>query len=55
MVEYAVLLAGNSLSAIGTFAGSAELWLSRINWELVALVVLGLVVLRIAAWVLKLR
>jgi hypothetical protein len=53
MVEYAVLLAGTSLATLGTFARSAELWLSRINWELVAFVVLGLVALRIAAWALK--
>jgi hypothetical protein len=53
MVEYAVLLAGTSLATLGSFASSAELWLSRINWELVGYVVLGLVVLRIAAWALK--
>ena len=53
MVEYAVLLAGSSLATIGSFAASAELWLSRINWELVGYVVLGLVALRIVAWALK--
>jgi hypothetical protein len=53
MVEYAVLVAGISLTALGSFARSAELWLSRINWEVVAFVVLGLVALRIAAWAVK--
>ena len=54
MVEYAVLLAGSSLATIGSFAASAELWLSRINWELAGYVFLGLVALRVAAWALKL-
>jgi hypothetical protein len=54
MVEYAVLLAETSLAALGSFTRSAELWLSRINWELVGYAVLGLVVLRIAGWAFKL-
>jgi hypothetical protein len=53
MVEYAVLLAGTSLAALGSFAQSAELWLSRLNWEAIGYAVLGLVALRIAAWALK--
>jgi hypothetical protein len=53
MVEYAVLLAGNSLAALGSFARSAELWLSRLNWEVVGFVALGLLALRIGAWALK--
>jgi hypothetical protein len=53
MVEYAVLLAGSSLATIGSFTRAAELWLSRVNWEVVGYAVLGLVVLRIAAWALK--
>jgi len=54
MVEYAVLLAGTSLAAFGAFTRSAELWLSSINWEVVAYAVLGLAALRIAAWAFKL-
>jgi hypothetical protein len=55
MVEYAVLVAATSLAAFGSFARSAELWLSRINWELVGYAVLALVALRIAAWAFKPR
>jgi hypothetical protein len=53
MVEYAVLLAGSSLATIGSFTRAAELWLSRVNWEVVGYVVLGLVAFRIGAWALK--
>jgi hypothetical protein len=53
MVEYAVLVAGTSLAAFGTFARSAELWLSRINWQLVGYAFLALVALRIAVWAFK--
>jgi hypothetical protein len=55
MVEYAVLVAGTSLAAFRSFAHSAELWLSRINWELVGYAVLALVALRIATWAFKPR
>jgi hypothetical protein len=55
MVEYAVLVAGNSLAALGSFTRSAELWLSRVNWEVVGYAVLGLVALRIAVWAFKPR
>jgi hypothetical protein len=55
MVEYAVLLAATSLAAFGSFARSAELWLSRLNWEVVGYSALGLVALRIAAWAFKTR
>jgi hypothetical protein len=55
MVEYAVLVAGTSLAALGSFARSAELWFSRINWELVGYAVLALVALRIATWAFKPR
>jgi hypothetical protein len=55
MVEYAVLLAGTSLAALGEFAHSAQLWLSRIDWQLVGITVVGLIALRIAAWAFKVR
>lgn len=55
MVEYAVLLAGTSLGTLGAFTQSAELWLSRINWEVVGYALLGLIGLRIAAWALRTR
>jgi hypothetical protein len=55
MVEYAVLLAGTSLAALNSFARSAEVWFSRINWELVGYAVLALVALRIATWAFKPR
>jgi hypothetical protein len=55
MVEYAVLIAGTSLASLGSFARSAELWLSRINWELVGYAALALLALRIATWAFKPR
>jgi hypothetical protein len=55
MVEYAVLVAGTSLAAFGAFARSAELWLSRINWEFVGYALLALAALRIAVWAFKPR
>ena len=55
MVEYAVLVAGASLGSLGAFARSAEMWLSRINWELVGYAALALVALRIATWAFKPR
>jgi protein-S-isoprenylcysteine O-methyltransferase Ste14 len=55
MVEYAVLVAASSLTVLGSFARSAELWFSRLNWELVGYAVLALVALRFAAWAFKPR
>jgi hypothetical protein len=55
VVEYAVLLGRRSLDTFGSFTHSAELWLSRINWELVGFAVLALVVVRIVAWAFKPR
>ena len=55
MVEYAVLVAETSLAAFGSFTNSAELWLSRLNWQVVGYASLSLVALRIAAWAFKTR
>lgn len=55
MVEYAVLVAETSLAAFGSFTRSAELWLSRLNWEVVGYAALGLVALRIVVWAFKTR
>ena len=55
MVEYALLVAGTSLATFGSFTRSAEVWLSRLNWEVVGYAGLGLVALRIAAWAFKTR
>lgn len=55
MVEYAVLVAHMGLASLGTFARSAELWLSRVNWELVGYFVLGVIALRIVTWGFKRR
>ena len=55
MVEYAVLLAGTSLATIGSFTQAAELWLSRLNWEVLGYAVLGLITLRIAVWTFRTR
>ena len=53
MVEYAVLVAHMGLASLGSFANSAELWLSHVNWELVAWVVLGLIAIRCVTWAFK--
>jgi hypothetical protein len=55
MVEYAVLVAHMGLAALGSFASSAEVWLSHVNWQLVGYVVLGLIALRFATWASKPR
>jgi hypothetical protein len=55
MVEYAVLVAETSMMSIGSFSRSAELWLSRVNWEMAGYAALGLVAFRIAAWAFKTR
>lgn len=55
MVEYAVLVAGTSLAAFGSFTRSAEVWLSHLNWQVVGYAALCLVALRIAAWAFKTR
>ena len=55
MVEYAVLVAHMGLASLGSFARSAEVWLSRVNWELVAWVVLGLIALRVLTWAFDFR
>ena len=55
MVEYAVLVAHMGLTTLGTYARSAELWLSRVNWEIIGYCLLGLIALRIVSWTLKRR
>jgi hypothetical protein len=53
MVEYAVLVAHMGLASLGSFASSAEVWLSNVNWALVAWVVLGLIAIRFVTWAFK--
>ena len=48
MVEYAALVAEMALGTVGTFAQSADLWLGRINWQVIGIAAAGLVALRIA-------
>ena len=55
MVEYAVLVAETSMMTIGSFSRSAELWLSRLNWEMVGYAALCLLALRVASWAFKTR
>ena len=55
MVEYAVLVAKMSGATIGSFTRTAEVWLSRVNWELVGYVALGLIALRLVTWAFKTR
>jgi hypothetical protein len=53
MVEYAVLVAHIGLASLGSFANSAEVWLSNVNWALVAWVVLSLIAIRFVTWAFK--
>ena len=55
MVEYAVLVAHMGLASLGSFVSSAEVWLSRVNWEVVGWVVLGLIALRVVTWAFDFR
>jgi hypothetical protein len=55
MVEYAILVAETSMASFASYTRSAEVWLSRLNWEMVGYAALGLVALRIAAWAFKTR
>ena len=55
MVEYAVLVAHMGLASLGSFARSAEVWLARVNWEVVGYVGLALIALRIVTWALRHR
>jgi hypothetical protein len=55
MVEYAVLVAKMGLGTLGTFVSSAEVWLAHVNWELVAWLVLGLILLRFVTWAFRFR
>ena len=55
MIEYAVLGAEMALGTVGAFASSAEMWLGRLNWQLIGYAALGMVGLRIAAWALRRR
>jgi len=50
MVEYAILLAGTSIS---TFASTASAFVSGLNWGVLSYMVLGLVALRIAFWAFR--
>ena len=55
MVEYAVLVAHMGLASLGSFVSSADVWLSRVNWEIVGWVVLGLIALRVVTWAFDFR
>jgi hypothetical protein len=55
MVEYAILVAQTSLATLQSFARSAEVWLSRLNWEVAAYLALALLALRIASWAFRHR
>jgi hypothetical protein len=48
MVEYAALVAEMALATVGTFTHSAEMWLGRLNWQVIGIAAMGLVALRIA-------
>ena len=50
MVEYALLLAGASLS---TFASTVGAFVSGLNWGVLSYLLLALVALRIAFWAFR--
>jgi hypothetical protein len=52
MVEYATLLAGNTL---GSFSAAAGAFFDDLDWRKVSYVALALVALRIASWAFKVR
>ena len=52
MVEYAMLLAGNSL---GSLTATASAIVSDLDWKKVSYVALALVAFRIVSWAFKVR
>jgi hypothetical protein len=52
MVEYALLVAGNSL---GSFTGAASAFVANLDWQKLSYVALALVALRIAIWAFRVR
>jgi hypothetical protein len=50
MVEYALILAGNSLHVMSLGVGD---WLAGLNWHLLGYLALGLIALRLAAWAFR--
>ena len=55
MGDYHVVVAHIGLGALGSFAQSAEVWLSGVNWVLVGWVVGLLIVVRFVTWAFKSR
>ena len=55
MVEYAGLVAQSGLNSLQSLGRSAEVWLSRVNWEVVGYVGLALIALRIVTWARRTR
>ena len=55
MVEYAALVAEMALGAVGAFAHSTEMWLGRINWQVIGIAAMALLALRIVARALRRR
>jgi hypothetical protein len=52
MVEYALLVAGNSL---GSFSTAATAFMSNLDWQKLSYIALALVALRIAVWAFRVR
>lgn len=53
MVEYALVLAGSSLTSLNTIASAFGNWLTRVDWGTLSYALLGLVALRIAFWAFR--
>jgi hypothetical protein len=53
MVEYALVLAGSSLTSLSTVASAFGNWLSGLDWGALSYALFGLVALRIAFWAFR--
>ena len=53
MVEYAILVAHNSVTFMSGVGGDVLSWASRLDWSMLGYVAAGLVLLRLAFGVIK--
>ena len=53
MVEYALVLAGSSLTSLNSIASLVGHWLGRVDWATLSYALFGLVALRIAFWAFR--
>jgi hypothetical protein len=53
MVEYALVLAGSSLTSLNTIASAFGRWVYNLDWGALSYALFGLVALRIAFWAFR--